>query len=242
MPSTAKTSDPISSPITISDYGTEIRWIGQDLIPLQTPLGVPIVNPFSQKQMQFFKQYKVTGVTLEEARNGVLFGSYRPFMEIPEETYSRKRHTRHLTFNPFFKEMSKYGEYAGSIGVRSGQTVASMMVMMLGMITWDITEEPQTNPKTISFRYKTTNRMFGGHFRIRVHELPDGVVLEDDWTTAGGNTMLTSFLPMSNLVLFTHPKGFHQIATNFVDEVKRARAARQPYKGEIGSPSIELRD
>lgn len=230
------------APITLSDYGVEARWIGQDLVPLEVPLGIPIVNPFSHKQMQFFKQYKVTGISLAEARTGILLSNYRPFMDIKEETYSAARGTRHLIFNPFVKEMEKYGEYIGSLGASSGGTVASMMGMMLGLITWDITEEPRTNPNTVSFEFKTTSRLFWGRFKIRAHQLDDGVLLEDDWTTRGGSDMRTSFLPMANLVLMTHPKGFEQIAAQLVDEIKRARAAGMPYRGEIGAPSVELRE
>ena len=228
--------------ITLSDFGTEARWIGQDLVPLEVPLGVPIVNPFSHKQMQFFKQYKVTGISLDEARTGILLSNYRPFMDIKEETYSGTRGTRHLIFNPFVREMEKYGESIGSLGVASGRTVASMMGTMLGLITWDITEEPRTDPKTVSFEFKTSSRLFWGSFKIRAHEVADGVVLEDDWTTRGGSDMRTSFLPMANLVLLTHPKGFEQIAAALVDEIKRARAAGVPYTGEIDAPSVELRE
>jgi len=114
---------PMPALITLSDFGTEARWIGQDLVPLEVPLGVPIVNPFSHKQMQFFKQYKVTGISLDEARTGILLSNYRPFMDIKEETYSGTRGTRHLIFNPFVREMEKYGESIGSLGVASGRTV-----------------------------------------------------------------------------------------------------------------------
>jgi len=232
----------MTAEITLSDYGTEDRWIGQDLIPLETPLGVPVVNPFSHKQMQFFKQYKVTGISFEEARTGVLFSNYRPFMDIREETYSRSRRTRRLVFNPFVRELEQYGESVGSLGVMSGQSVGTMMGMMLGLITWDIAEERRTDPNVASFEFRTSNRLFSGRFRIRVRAVDDSVVLEDDWTTRGGSDMRTSFLPMANLVLLTHPKGFEHIAAQLVDEVKRARAAGVPYSGEIGAPSVELRD
>ena len=228
--------------VAISDFGPDIRWIGQKGLPFHTPLLVPLVNPFVHKQMQFLKKYKVTGVTFDEARTGVLFGNYRPFMDIKEEHYSRKRRTRHLVFNPFTKEMEKYGGYLGSVGVSAGQTTASMMQAALGLITWDIREEPKPAPDVASFEYITNNRMFNGHFRIRVKAAEDGVILEDDWTTEGGSDMRTSFLLQANLVLFTHPLGFEQIAGEFVEEVRRARAANLPYRGEIGAPSIELTD
>lgn len=117
-----------------------------------------------------------------------------------------------------------------------------MMGMALGLITWDITEEPQTAPNVALFEFETSNRLFSGVFRIRARGVADGVVLEDDWTTNGGSDMRTGFLPMANLVLMTHPKGFEQIAGQLVEEVKRAHAAGVPYRGEIGAPSVELRD
>ena len=228
--------------VAMSDVDGGVRWIGQAGIPFHTPLGVPIVNPFAEKQMQFLKRYKVAGVTLDEARTGVLFGNYRPFMDVKEETYSRSRRTRHLTFNPFTREMEKYGGYVGQMGVRFGQATASMMETALGAITWDIREEPVSPSGVASFEYTTTNRLFHGMFRIRAKAAEDGVVLEDDWTTDGGSDMRTSFLPMANLVLLTHPLGFEQIAEEFVEEVRRARAAGTSYSGEIGAPSVELSD
>jgi hypothetical protein len=40
----------------------------------------------------------------------------------------------------------------------------------------------------------------------------------------------------------THPLGFAQIAEEFVEEVRRAKAAGVPFTGEIAAPSIELTD
>jgi len=57
--------------VEMSDVDEGVRWIGQSGIPFHTPLGVPIVNPFAEKQMQFLKRYRVTGVTLDEASTGV---------------------------------------------------------------------------------------------------------------------------------------------------------------------------
>ncbi|HSL23770.1 MAG TPA: hypothetical protein VK886_19715 [Vicinamibacterales bacterium] len=225
--------------ITLAHYGDESRWIGQDLVPFEVPLGVPFVNPFSDKQMQFRRQYKVTGMSLEEACTGILFGNYRPFMDIREETYSRSARTRKLTFNPFTREMEQYAGYAGELGKLSARGMAGMMVAMLGMVTWDITEEPRADPNVVSFLFKTTNRLFSGHFRIRVLAVDDGVIVDDDWTTAGGSDMRTSFLPMANLVLLTHPLGFNHIVRQMVEELKRAHAAGVPYRGEIGAPSVD---
>lgn len=228
--------------VEMNDFGDDVRWIGQSGIPFHTPLGVPIVNPFVEKQMQFLKRYKVTGVSLDEASTGILFGNYRPFMDVKEEKFSRGARTRHLTFNPFTREMEKYGGYVGQVGVAFGQATAYLMQSALGTITWDIREEPGSPAGVASFEYKTTSRFFRGMFRIRAKAADDGVVLEDDWTTDGGSDMRTSFLPMANLVLMTHPLGFEQIADEFVQEVRRARAAGAPYVGEIGAPSVESSD
>lgn len=228
--------------VQMSDVGDGVRWIGQSGIPFHTPLGVPIVNPFSEKQMQFLKRYMVTGVTLDEASTGILYGNYRPFMDVKTETYSRKSRTRHLTFNPFTREMEKYGAYVGDVGVMLGQSTAYMMQTALGTITWDISEVPGSPKGVASFEYKTTSRFFQGRFYIRAKSADGGVVLEDDWTTDGGSDMRTSFLPMANLVLMTHPLGFEQIAEQFVEEVRRARAAGHTYVGEIGAPSVESND
>jgi hypothetical protein len=45
-----------------------------------------------------------------------------------------------------------------------------------------------------------------------------------------------------SLVPMTRPLGFDQIVGEFVDEVRRARAATVPDRGEISAPSIELND
>jgi hypothetical protein len=228
--------------IRMEDYGTPVRWIGQNMIPFQTPLLLPIVNPFAQKQMHFRRQYKVTGMTVEEAANGVLFGNYRSFMDIRKETYDRVRRARELTFNPFTLEMQRYGRMVGDFGEATGRGMASMMVSMLGLITWTIAEDPGATEDRVSLNFKTTNAMFGGHFKILAVRATGGVILEDDWRTDGGGDMRTDYLAMANLALTTHPRGFEQIAEEVVAEVKRARAAGVPYVGEIGQPSIEFID
>lgn len=231
-----------SDVIRMEDYGRPVRWIEQSMIPFQTPLLLPIVNPFAHKQMHFRRQYKVTGITVEEAGNGVLFGSYRSFMDVRCETYDRMRRTRELTFNPFTLEMERYGRMAGDLGEATGRGMASMMVSMLGLITWKITEDAGASQDRVSLNFKTTNAMFGGHFKILARRAPDGVILEDDWRPEGGGDMRTSYLAMANLALTTHPRGFEQIAENVVGEVTRAREKGVPYAGEIGPPSIELVD
>lgn len=228
-----------SSQIAISDYGTEVRAVGQHLVPFNIPLGFPLVNPFSKKQMQFKKEYKVTGVTLDEAVNGVLFGNYRSFMDIKRETYNRKDRTRNLVFNPFTIELEQLGGKTGEMGAAAGRSTASLIGASLGLIEWNIWVDPVSTADRVSLYYQTTNDMFSGHFHINARTAPDGVILEDDWTTGGGGDMRTSYLLMANLVLMTHPKGFEQIAGEFVAEVQRARMAGTPYVGEIGLPSVE---
>lgn len=225
--------------IRMEDYGSAVRWIEQSMIPFQTPLLFPIVNPFAHKQMHFRREYSVTGITVEEAREGVLFGNYRGFMDIRCETYDRIRRTRELTFNPFTVEMQRYGRMVGDLGEATGREVATVMGSMLGLITWRISEDAGATPDLVSLNFKTTNALFGGHFKIRARSAPGGVILEDDWRPEGGSDMRTSYLAMANLALATHPRGFEQIADVVVEEIKRARAKGVPYVGEIGPPSIE---
>jgi len=225
--------------ITLTEVGTEIRAISQEWVPFDIPLLLPLVNPFSQKQMHFRKQYKVTGITVHEAATGILFANYRPFMDVRRETYSRNAMRRQLLFNPFTVEMEQLGSRAGDFGAVAGRNAASLMGEGLGLIEWKIVVDPASTPDRVSLHYQTTNNLFWGHFRINVIATSGGVILEDDWTPEGGADMRTGFLAMANLVLFTHPKGFEQIAAEVVDEIKRARAAGSEYVGEIGPPSIE---
>lgn len=225
--------------ITLSDIGTEVRGITQELIPFNVPLGFPIVNPLSRKQLQFRKEYKITGITIQEAVNGVLFGNYRSFMDVKTETYSRARGTRRLVFNPFTRELEQVGRrFTGDAGASAGRGTAALMVAALGVIEWRISIYPGANSTRVALRFDTKANLFGGHFYIIAKAAQDGVVLEDDWTTAGGADMKTSYMMMANLVLLTHPKGFEQIAGEIVVEAKRARAAGMPYVGEIGAPSV----
>src|SRR5438552_2143141 len=108
--------------IQLEDLGHTVRYIDQPLVPFKTPLGVPVVNPFSGKQMQFYKRYRLSGVELEEAATGVLFGNYRPFMDVRTESYSRSRRMRSLVFNPFTIEMERIlGSMAGEVGISTGR-------------------------------------------------------------------------------------------------------------------------
>ena len=229
------------SAITIVEIGTEIKDIAQQLIPFNIPLGLPLVNPFSDKQMRFRKQYKVTGVTVDEAVTGVLFANYRDFMDIKWETYSRTGRTRHLEFNPFTKKLEELGRNAGEAGEAAGRGTAALMGTTLGLITWKIWVDPASTPYSVSLYFQTTSDLFSGHFKINAKATPggDGVILEDDWTPEGGADMRTHYVLMANLVLSTHPLGFEQIAGQFVAEVRRARAGGTRYIGEIGPPSNE---
>jgi uncharacterized membrane protein YgdD (TMEM256/DUF423 family) len=227
-------------PIGLTDSGDTIRSIGQELVPFDIPLGVPLVNPLSQKQLRFRKEYEITGVTVDEAVTGVLFGNYRPFMDVQEERYSRRHRTRHLIFNPFTRELEQIGrQTTGEIGEKAGRGAATLMGAALGLIEWTISVNEGSTAERVGIRFGTKAALFSGHFYINAKATDRGVILEDDWTPEGGANMRTGFLMMANLVLLTHPKGFEQIADAFVTEVTRARTSGAPYTGEIGPPSID---
>jgi hypothetical protein len=118
--------------------------------------------------------------------------------------------------------------------------VAAFMVNRLGLVEWEMSEEPATNPDVVSIHVKLTSKYFGGHFKFRIHRDPEGVILDDDWLPEGGGDVRTSSLPMANLVLTTHPLGFEQIAERVVEEILQARREGRPYVGEIGPPSEEI--
>jgi hypothetical protein len=228
--------------ICMEDYGSHVRWIAQRLIPSQTPLLLRIVNVFSYEQLHFPRHYKVTGITVEGAGNGVLFGNYGSFIDVRCETCDRVRRTHELTFNPFTVEMQRYGRMAGDPDEATGRVMASAMVSMLGLITWRISEDPGATADVVSLNFNTTNELFGGDFKLLARNAPGGVILEDDRRREGGGDVRTNYLAMANLALTTHPRGFEQIAEKVVEEVTRARAKGVPYTGEIGPPSIELVD
>jgi hypothetical protein len=226
----------------IRKYGEETREIQQTGIPFNIPLGVPIANPFVRKQLLFFAQYKLTGVTLEEVREGILFASFHDFMDAKMETYSRKNRTRHFKINPFKKKLEEvWGKRFGKLGIRAGDAVADFMVNMLGLVEWEMSEEPITDPNLVTIHVKLTSDHFGGHFKFRIHRQPDGVILDDDWLPKGGGDVRTGSIPMGNLVLMTHPLGFEQIAERIVEEIVEARNQGRPYVGQIGPPSEELK-
>ena len=229
------------SAISEVEIGTEIKTIGQQMIPFNIPLFVPLVNPFSDKQLHFRAQFRVTGVTVDEAVNGILFANFHEFMDIKWENYSRERRTRHLEFNPFTKKLEELGRNVGDVGEALGRGTAAVMGGVLGLITWKISVDPSSTDDSVRLYVDTVSDLFGGHFFLNAVASPDGdgVILEDDWTPEGGADMRSNFLAMANLVLSTHPLGFEQIASNFVEEVKRSRAAGTAYVGEIGPPSVE---
>lgn len=223
----------------VEEYGRGVRCIKQKHVPFNTPLGLPFANPFADKQMLFRRQYKLTGVDLEEAREGIMFGNYRHLMDIKKETYSRKQRKRYLIFNPFTKEMERMGRRAGELGAKTGRGIAALMVKMLGLIEWEVSEDPSTSEDEATINIKVTNKLFFGCFKIRIRRTPDGVILEDDWCPEGGADMRTKTLAMANVVLATHPKGFEQIAAQVVEEIDRAKRKGRTYIGEIGPPSEE---
>ena len=225
----------------IQKYGKETREIQQAGVPFNIPLGVPIANPFVEKQMLFFAQYKLTGVTLEEVREGVMFANFRDFMDIKMETFSRKNRTRHFKINPFKKKMEEVlGGKFGQFGTRTGDAIADFMVKMLGLVEWEMSEEAITDPDLVTVHVKVTSDHFRGHFKFRIHRKPDGVILDDDWLPKGGGDVRTGTIPMANLVLTTHPLGFEQIAERVVEEIIEAKNQGSPYVGQIGLPSVEL--
>jgi hypothetical protein len=225
----------------ITKYGNVTREIQQAGIPFNIPLGVPIVNPFVRKQLRFRARYKLAGVTLEEVREGVMFGSFRDFMDMKMETYSRKARTRHFKINPFKKKFEEIlGPKFGEFGLHVGDTMADLMVAALGLVEWEMSEEPITNPDLVTIHVKLTSKFFGGHFKFRISREPDGVILDDEWRTEGGGDVRAGSVPMGNLVLQTHPVGFEQIAERVVEEILQARNAGRPYIGQIGPPSESL--
>lgn len=226
----------------IQTCGRRVREIEQRGVPFNIPVGVPIVNPFVEKQLRFRAQYKLANVSLDEVREGVLFGDFRSFMDMKLETYSRTARTRHFKLNPFTKKMEQVlGRTFGAAGVRTGHAVAAFMVKMLGLVEWEMSEEPVTPAGEACVRVKVTSRFFRGYFTFRMQREADGVILDDDWLPESGGDVRTPALPMAWLVLLTHPLGFEQIAERVLDEIVRAHGAGRPYVGEIGPPIEEQR-
>lgn len=224
----------------IQTYGRTVREIQQRGVPFNVPVGVPVVNPFVEKQLRFRAQYKLPSVALEDVREGILFGDFRSFMDMKMETYSRVDRRRHFKLNPFTKKMEQIlGGHFGRTGVRTGHAIAAFMVKMLGLVEWEMSEEPAKGADVSCVRVKVTSRFFRGYFSFWIRREADGVVLDDDWLPESGGDVRTPALPMGWLVLLTHPLGFEQIAERVLDEIVRARRAGRPYVGEIGPPIEE---
>ena len=113
----------------ISSYGATVREIEQSGMPFNVPLFVPVVNPFAEKRLLFKARYKLTGVTLDEVREGIMFADFRPFMDRKMETYDRVKRTRHFKINPFTRKMEEVlGDAFGEPGKTTGHAVAATMV------------------------------------------------------------------------------------------------------------------
>jgi len=226
----------------ISTFGTTVREIAQTGVPFNVPLFVPVVNPFAEKRLLFKARYRLSGVTLEEVREGIMFADFRTFMDRKMETYDRVKRTRHFKINPFTKKMEEVlGGSFGQPGKNAGQNVAAGMVAMLGLVEWDMSEEPVTDPDTFTVHVNVTSRFFRGHFKFRIFRVDDGVILDDDWLPSGGGDVRTATLPMGTLVLETHPLGFEQITEQVMEEILAARRAGIPYVGQIGPELAEAK-
>ena len=225
----------------IEKYGKATLKIRQKGIPFNVRLFEPIVNPFVEKRMLFKAQYKLAGISLEDVREGLLFGDFSSFMDMKLDEFSRKSRTRHFKINPFTKKLEEvWGGKFGSVGVRTGHKVASAMVKMLGLVEWHMSDETDDNPDLVSIRVKVTSRFFRGVFMFRAHRQPDGVLVDDDWLPEGGGDVRTPSLPMANLVLQTHPLGFEQIVERITEEILQANTQGRPYVGQMGPSSIEI--
>ena len=224
----------------ISIYGTTVREIEQSGVPFNVPLFVPVVNPFAEKRLLFKARYKLTGVTLEEVREGIMFADFRPFMDRKMETYDRVKRTRHFKINPFTRKLEEVlGGRFGTTGTNAGHAVAAGMVAMLGGLVWGMSEGPGTDPDVFKIHVYVTSRVLRGHFKFRIFRMADGVILDDDWLPAGGGDVRTATLPMATLVLETHPLGFEQITEQLVEEILQARREGVTYEGRIGPPLAE---
>jgi hypothetical protein len=225
----------------IHQFGETVCEIEQSGIPFNVRLSVPIANPLASKQLLFRARYRLTGVDMDDVCQGIMFGNFRSFMDMKMETYSRARRTRHFTINPFTIKMGEVGQrYLGQFGRRKGRALAAFMVARLGLVEWELSEEPRTNPDLVSIHIGLKSKYFGGHFKFRITRGRDGVIVDDDWRPEGGGDVKTGSLRMANLVLVTHPLGFEQITERVVEEIVQAEAQSRPYVGQIGPPSEEI--
>lgn len=224
----------------ITPIGETVREIEQSGVPFNVPLFVPIVNPFAEKRLLFKARYHLAGVTLDEVREGLMFADFRPFMDRKMETYDRVKRTRHFKINPFTRKMEEVlGDKFGDAGKTTGRSVAAGMVAALGLVEWEMSEEPVTDPDIFTVHVNVTSRFFRGHFKFRIFRVEDGVILDDDWLPSGGGDVRTATLPMGTLVLETHPLGFEQITEQVIEEILAARREGIPYEGRIGPPLAE---
>jgi hypothetical protein len=225
----------------IQKFGKDTREIRQSGLPFTIPVGVPLGSFVRGKQLLFRARYKLTGLALEDVREGFLFANFRDFMDMKMDTFSRKTRTRHFKINPFKKKFAEVlGSRFGERGVRVTDAMADFMVARLGLVEWQMAEEPITNPDLVTIHVDVTSNLFRGHFKFRISRDPDGVIVDDDWRPEGGGDVRARNLPMANLVLMTHPLGFEQISERTVEEILQAQNQGRPYVGQIGPPSEQL--
>jgi hypothetical protein len=225
----------------IREHGTTVCRIRQRGVPVDVPLWLPLVNPLVEKQLLFRAQYRLMGITLAEAREGILFADYSRFMDMKLEEWSRANRTRHFRMNPFTKKLGEVlGPVFGASGVRAGAAVAAFMVRMLGLVEWEMAEDEAPSPDLAVVRVKVKSRFFKGRFVFRIERDGEDVIVDDNWLPEGGGDVRTPAFPMGVLVLNTHPLGFEQIAEETVEEILRARAAGRPYVGEIDPSAREV--
>lgn len=227
----------------IQPFGTVTCEIEQPGMPFNIPLGVPLPSLFSRKQLRFRARYKLTGVSFEDVREGIMFASYSDFMAMIMEEFDRGRRTRHFKANPFKKKLAEVlGSRFGNAGIRMTDAMADAMVAVLGPIEWHMREEPITDPARVTIHVDVTNDLFEGHFKFKISREADGVIVDDEWRPEGGGDVRTGWLPMANLVLMTHPLGFEQIVERAVEEILQAQHEGRPYVGQVGPPAVEHHD
>jgi hypothetical protein len=225
----------------IRAHGQNLRKILQAGIPFKVGIGVPIANPFVEKRLLLKTQFKLAGVDLEDVCVGLMFADFRSFWDMKLDDFSRKSRTRHFKINPFTKLLEEQlGGLLGKAGIRMADGVAGFMVALLGLVEWEMRQEPTADPDHASIRIKVASRFFRGRIAFRIHREVDGVIVADDWLPEGGGDMRTATLPMANVVLMTHPLGFKQMVQRAVDEILRAKQQGVPYKGEVGPPSRDI--
>jgi hypothetical protein len=143
----------------IEPYGETVRCIEQRGVPFNVAVGVPILNPFVDKLMRFKAQYRLKGISLEEAREGIMFGNFHGFMDAKLEEFDREKRTRHFKINPFTKKFEEIlGGKLGGLGTHAGHSMAATMVWALGLVEWHMTEQPMTDPDLAVIDVRVTSR------------------------------------------------------------------------------------